>query len=196
MFVQVLQGQLADADFLGRQLQKWRKEIKPMTTGYLGSTSGVTADNYGIAIIRFESEEKAQANSSLPEQSAWWKETSKAFSGEVTFHDCREVDLLFGGGKNDAGFVQVMQGRAIDQEHVRAETKRMEGELRKLRPDLIGGVTAWHGDGSFTDVSYFTSEAEARKNEKAMEGSPLLEQYMSMFDGEPTFYDLTKLDFD
>jgi hypothetical protein len=196
MFVQVIQGKLADPDYLNRQVQKWRKEIKPLASGYLGATSGVTADNYSIAIVRFESEAAAQTNNSLPEQSAWWEETSKAFSGQVEFHDCREVDLLFDGGKNDAGFVQVIQGRALDQERFRAESKRVEGELRKLRPDLIGGLTAWHGDGTFTDVAYFTSEAEARKNEKGMEGSPLMEEYASMFDGEPTFYDLKNLDFD
>jgi hypothetical protein len=194
MFVQVFQGQLADADSWARQSARWRKEIQPLTKGFLGFTSGVTATNYLITIVRFESEEKAQADSSLPEQGAWFEETQKAFSGEVTFHDCSEVDLLFGGGKNDAGFVQVIQGRAMDQERFRAEATRTEDELRKLRPDLIGGLTAWHGDGNFTDVAYFTSEAEAREGEKAMEGSPLMEQYMSMFDGEPTFYDLTTLD--
>lgn len=194
MFVQVFQGQLADVDYWDRQCVRWRKEIKPLTTGFLGYTSGVTADKYAITIVRFEDEAKAQADSSLPEQGAWFEETQKAFSGEVIFHDCNEVDVMFGGGTNDAGFIQVIQGRAVDQERFRAESKQAEAELRKLRPDLIGGLTAWHGDGSFTDVAYFTSEAEARKNEKAMEGSPLMEQYQSMFDGEPAFYDLTKLD--
>lgn len=194
MFVQVFQGQLADADHWARQSARWRKEIQPLTKGFLGFTSGITADNSLITIVRFESAEKAQADSSLPEQGAWFEETQKAFSGEVTFHDCNEVDLYLGGGKNDACFIQVIQGRAMDQEAFRAASKQAEDELRKLRPDLIGGLTAWHGDGNFTDVAYFTSEAEARKGEKAMEGSPLMEQYMSLFDGEPTFYDLVKLD--
>jgi hypothetical protein len=194
MFVQVFQGQLADVDYWDGQCARWRTEIKPLTTGFLGYTSGVTAEKYAITIVRFENEEKAQTDSALPEQGAWFEETQKAFSGEVTFHDCNEVDVMFGGGTNDAGFIQVIQGRAVDQERFRAESKQAEAELRKLRPDLIGGLTAWHGDGSFTDVAYFTSEAEARKNEKAMEGSPLMEQYQSLFDGEPAFYDLTKLD--
>ena len=81
-------------------------------------------------------------------------------------------------------------------EEMRRRAKEMEAELRKLRPDLIGGITAWHGDGSFTDVAYFTSEQEARKNEGAMGESPLFEQYMSLIDGDLTFYDLTNLDLD
>ncbi|MDQ6852363.1 MAG: hypothetical protein M3046_01525, partial [Actinomycetota bacterium] len=121
---------------------------------------------------------------------------SQAFDGEVTFHDCREVDLLVDGGSNDAGFVQVMQGRAKDEQRMRVQEKEMEPELRKLRPDLIGGITAWHGDGTFTEVAYFTSEQEARKNEQAMADSPVYEQFTSLIDGDLSFYDLTRLDLD
>jgi hypothetical protein len=196
MFVQVFQGKVRDADLLARQYDKWRREIKPKTTGYLGSTTGITADDYGFTIARFKSEETARADSDLPAQGAWWEETSQAFDGEVTFHDCREVDLLFDGGSNDAGFVQVMQGRAKDEQRMRVQEKEMEPELRKLRPDLIGGVTAWHGDGTFTEVAYFTSEQEARKNERAMADSSVYERFTSLIDGDLSFYDLTRLDLD
>lgn len=125
------------------------------------------------------SDPRKPPDSDLPEQGAWWEATSKAFDGDATFHDCRDVDLLFDGGSNDAGFVQVMQGRAKDQDQMRRREKEMEPELRPLRPDLIGGITAWHGDGTFTEVAYFTSEAEARKNEQAMTQSSLNEQFRS-----------------
>lgn len=196
MFVQVFQGRVRDADLLARQYATFRQEIKPKTSGYLGSTTGITEDGYGITIARFRSEEAARADSDLPEQGAWWEATSKAFDGDVTFHDCRDVDLLFDGGSNDAGFVQVMQGRAKDQDQMRRREKEMEPELRPLRPDLIGGITAWHGDGTFTEVAYFTSEAEARKNEQAMTQSSLNEQFLSLIDGDVTFYDFTKPDLD
>ena len=39
MLVQVIEGKLTDADLLSRQLERWRKEIKPGAKGYLGSTS-------------------------------------------------------------------------------------------------------------------------------------------------------------
>ena len=76
----------------------------------------------------------------LPEQGAWIEETSKAFDGEVTFHDCGEVDSLLDGGSDDAGFVQIMQGWAKDQKQMRGQMTEMEGELRKVRPDLIGAT--------------------------------------------------------
>ena len=70
MFVQVIQGKLKDADLLNRQLERWRKEVKPGAKGYLGSTGGATADGRSIAIVRFDSEAAARANSGRPEQSA------------------------------------------------------------------------------------------------------------------------------
>lgn len=39
-------------------------------------------------------------------------------------------------------------------------------ELRcRHRPDVIATTVAWHGDGGFIQTVYFTSEAEARRNE-------------------------------
>jgi hypothetical protein len=197
MFVQVIQGRLADVDLWRRQVETWRTEIKPRTSGYLGSTSGITADGYTLTVARFESEATARANSDLPEQGAWFEQTAKAFDGEVTFHDCAEVDALLGGGSDQAGFVQVMQGRAKDPHAMRAADAQMEAELRRIRPDLLGGIVAWHADGDgFTQTSYFTSESDARVNEKAMADSPLLAQLMSLIEGPATFYDLTDISYD
>ncbi len=194
MFVQVVQAKVRDADLWAKQAEKWRTEIKPNATGFVGSTSGVTADGDMITVVRFESEEAAKANSDRPEQGAWFEETAKAFDGGATFHDCRDVDVVLDGGSNDAKFVQVMQGRAKDQQRMRNQQREMEPELRKVRPDLMGATMAWHGDGGFTQVAYFASEQEARKNEQAMAQSPVLQQFMSQIDGDMTFYDITKPD--
>jgi hypothetical protein len=196
MFVQVFQGQLADADLWRRQTAIWRSEIRPRTRGFLGFTSGITASGYAITMARFESAELAAADSDLPEQGAWFEQTSKAFAGEVIFHDCTDVDLMLGGGSDQAGFVQFMQGRSLDQQAMRTSSPEMEAELRQLRPDLLGGVIGWHGDGGFTQASYFTSEADARKNEQAMAESPMFSEYMKLLDGTPTFYDLAEVDFE
>ena len=102
MFVQIIEGKIADAQLLERQLDAWRKDIKPGATGFLGATGGITPDGRTIDIVRFESESAAQSNSKRPEQGAWWSETEKAYDGPVTFRDCRDVDVMFGGGSNDA----------------------------------------------------------------------------------------------
>jgi hypothetical protein len=192
VFIQVFHGKLSDPDLWARQTEKWRKDIRPKTTGFLGFTSGTTADHRMITVARFESEEKARVDSDLPEQAAWFEESSKAFDGEITFYDCPEVDVLLDGGSDQAGFVQVMQGRAKSPEQMRGLQNQFETELRQVRPDLLGATIAWHVDGGFTQTSYFTSEREARANEQSMASNPLFQTFMSQIDGELTFYDLTE----
>jgi hypothetical protein len=191
VFIQVIQGKVADADLLRRQDDAWMQDLKPGAKGYLGYTGGVTPDGRSIGLARFESKEAAEANSQRPEQGAWWNETAKGYDGEPTFFDCAEVDTMVGGGSNDAGFVQIIQGRAKDPDALRSRAAEMEAELRKERPDVLGMVVAWHGDGGgFTQAVYFTSEAETRQKEKENESSEGGQRYMDMFEGPPTFFDL------
>src|SRR5882757_9341192 len=98
MFIQVIQGEVADAEEMRAALDRWAREISPDAHGWLGTTSGATDDGRFIAVVRFESEEAARRNSDRPDQSQWWVETSKLFGGEVTFHDCRQVDTFGQGG--------------------------------------------------------------------------------------------------
>src|SRR4051794_7877182 len=147
MFVQIIQGKVKDADLLARQSERWVKEIKPGVKGYLGSTTGVTPDGRGITIARFESAKAAAANSNNEQQSAWWNETAKAYDGEPTFIDCTATDTMFGGGSNDAGFGQVIQGRGQDEGAMRSEMGSMESRLGTSRPGICGRARAWDRDG-------------------------------------------------
>ena len=197
MFIQIIQGTVIDADALQRSVARWRTELKPGAHGYLGSTGGVTADGRGITMVRFESEADAQANSDRAEQGAWWNEASKAFGDDVTFHNCTEVESLFGGGNNSAGFVQVLQGRTNDQAQMRATGRAIQDELHALRPEILGVVVAFHGDGGFTQAIYFSSEDAARAGEKAMgNDSELSQRLRATIEGDLTFFDLKQPDFD
>jgi hypothetical protein len=196
MFIQVIQGKVKDAGLLERQIESWRRDIKPGAKGYLGSTSGITPDGRGINLARFESEAAAKANSERLEQGRWWSETAEAFAGDPTFYNCGEVDTMFGGGSNDARFVQIIQARAKDPDQMRARRAEMEKRLRERRPDILGMVIAWHGDGGFIQAVYFTSEAEARGGEKETEQDQLRQEFMSLMEGPPTFFDLTRPDLD
>jgi hypothetical protein len=196
MFIQVIQGTVKDVELFRQGNEKWRRELKPGAAGYLGSTGGVTPDGQAILLARFESEEAARANSERPEQGAWWNEFERAL-GDTAFHDCREVDAFFGGGSNDAGFVQVIQGRAKDQDEVRRLTGEMAPRLRERRPDILGMLIAWHGDGgNFTQAVYFRSEEDARQEEKATDNDGMRQEYMDMFAGPPAFFDLPDPDLD
>ena len=193
MFVQVIQGRVRDAGELRARMNRWINDLAPTAVGWLGSTTGVTADGVAIALARFESAEAARRNSDRPEQGRWWTETAGVFAGDVTFHDCTQVHLFGGGDFDDAGFVQVMQGRYTQPDKAVELLHRSEEPLRALRPDVIGGALCLHGDGGFTQAVYFTSEAEARVGEKKQpppEVQALLDEDAANTT-DLVFYDLT-----
>ncbi|MDQ1429640.1 MAG: hypothetical protein QOF40_242 [Actinomycetota bacterium] len=169
MFIQVISGTVTDPDAMERLSERWEQELKPGATGYLGVTQGIADDNRFVALARFESPEAAAKNSARPEQGKWWAELEQVIK-DVTVHDSSRVETLFGGGKNDAKFVQVMQGRIKDRAKADAMFSRAsdaEKLLGEARPDVIGEVVAIHDDGdTYTDVVYFSSEEEARANEQ------------------------------
>ena len=170
MFIQVMQGRVADAGAARARLDTWVRDLAPSADGWLGTTAGVTADGEFVAVVRFVDEESARRNSDRAEQGEWWAETSGMFEGDAQFHDYPTATLMLGGGSDDAGFVQVIQG-VYTGEGTPAD---MDGEddLAELRPDVIGGSVGWDDRGHFTQTVYFTSEAEAREGEKAMEDHP------------------------
>lgn len=191
MFIQEFHGKVRDAELWKRQLEEWNDQLRPGATGFLGSTSGLTPDGQMVSVVRFESEQAAHANSERPEQQEWYERTKAAFDGEITFHDCSDVDLYREGASNAAGFVQVMEGHARDERAMREMEEQFGDDMSRVRPDILGTITGWESDGRFVTIAYFTSEAEARKNEKAMADDPRFQEYMQQMDmDEMTFYDL------
>ena len=189
MFIQEFHGKIRDPALWRRQLDMWNEQLRPGAKGFLGSTSGMTPDGMMVTVVRFESEQAAKANSERPEQKAWYDETKQAFDGEITFHDCKVVDTYRHGGSDQAGFVQVMEGHADDPQAVRETEEAFEAEMGKVRPDILGTITGWEPNGRFVTVAYFTTEAEARKNEQAMADHPEFTEFMQQMD-DMTFYDL------
>lgn len=166
MFVQIIEGRVADPAALRRQMQRWVAELRPQAVGFLGSTNGITPDGVAFLVARFESAEAAQANSNRPEQGAWWAGTETCFAGPVAFWETTDVDLLQGGGSDAAGFVQVMKGSASDRAVIAELDAVFSAHAPTWRPDVIGGLRAWTSPTDYVEVMYFTSEAEARANEQ------------------------------
>lgn len=196
MFVQVIQGKAKDAASLRKQWERWDQELKPAATGFLGSTAGVTPDGEFIALVRFENEDAARANSDSADQSSWWEATSKHLEDPL-MHDCTVVDLMKDGGSDAAGFVQVIQGKTTDVDKARELDKATQSVMSEMRPDVIGGIVAYHPqNGRYTNAVYFASEAEARAKEKESGSSPEFQEFMNQWqaisDGEPKFLDLTE----
>lgn len=166
MFVQMIEGRMADRDRLRRQMDGWMSALRPGATGFLGSTAGVTDDGHAIAFVRFESAAAARANSERPEQGQWWAETEQCFEGTVVFTDSDQVDTFLGGGSDDARFVQVMKSSGADRDQLHAMDEAFVNHAPSFRPDLMGGLRVWTGPDTCVDVAYFTSEAEAREGEQ------------------------------
>jgi hypothetical protein len=193
MFVQVIQGQVADAEELHAAIDRWAQELAPGASGWLGTTAGVTEDGRSIALVRFETEEAARQNSDRAEQDQWWSETSKLFSGEVTFHDSTQVEVDTPGDPGQAGFVQVMQGRTSDPKRSRELMQMEPDDWAKYRPDVLGSLAAEYDDGGYTTAIYFTSEAEAREGEQKEpppEFASAMEEMNSLNVGEVDFFDI------
>ena len=193
MFVQVIQGQVADAEQVRAAFDRWDRELAPGATGWLGSTAGVTDDGRFIAVARFESEEAARRNSGRPEQDRWWAETARLFSGEASFTDSDDVVVDVVGEPGDAGFVQVMRGRGTDPDRARELMSQDSSAWAAFRPDILGSVAVLHEGGAYTMAIYFTSEEEAREGERK-EPPPELRAQMEEMDalsvGVPEFFDL------
>jgi hypothetical protein len=192
MFVQIIKGTISDAAGLQRQADKWRAELRPGAAGFLGGTGGIADDGTFILTARFVDEASARANSQRPEQGAWWEQTAACFEGEPSFRESSDVDVMFEGGSDDAQFVQVMEGRAVDRAKAMSlETDEMMDQMRKARPDVIGGLRAWFDNDRYVMLIYFTSEEEARKGESSEEFTGPQSEYDSLF-ADRSFIDLRR----
>lgn len=191
MFVQVIEGRVADPEGLRRNEDRWRQELQPGAEGFLGSTSGMTDDGRSFLLARFTSAAAARANSERPEQGQWWAEAEKCFDGPVGFSESEEIDTFLSGGSDDAGFVQLMRGRG-DREQLRALDDQLAQHASTFRPDLLGGIRAWFDGNRYLEAIYFTSEADARAGEQK-EPPPELASALAEFQdtlGDVEFIDL------
>jgi hypothetical protein len=198
MFAQVIEGRTSDAEALRSAMDRWMQDLAPGSIGWLGSTGGVTDDGRVVVVARFESAEAAARNSERPEQTRWWEETQRTFDGDVSFRDSEDVTVDLQGDPDTAGFVQIMQGRVSDAARAKELMGQMSSDdMAAFRPDVLGSVSIGHEDGEWTQVMYFTSEAEAREGERKEpppEMQALMDEMMKISMGEPDFFDLRQPD--
>ncbi|HKS46324.1 MAG TPA: hypothetical protein VJT49_14675 [Amycolatopsis sp.] len=192
MFMQFIQAKVRDPEAVRETMDRWHRELEPGAVGWLGGTYGITDDGTLVAAVRFESEEAARRNSQRPEQARWWEEMTRHLTGETTFHDCRDVTLLLGGGSDEAGFVQIIQGHVRDRARARALAEQSTDVISRYRPDIMGATIAIDDDGFLTETVAFTTEAAAREAERQdlpPEAARIVDEEMSLFD-DVTYLDL------
>jgi hypothetical protein len=195
MFVQVIEATTSDPAAVRAAMDRWTQELAPGATGWLGSTAGMTPDGRRVAVVRFDTEEHARANSDRAEQGEWWAEMAKLFDSDPVFRDSTRVLVDVRGNPDDAGFVQVMQGGSTDPERAWKLMEEDDTDWSAFRPDILGSISIGHADGRWTMVNYFTSEAEARAGEQKEAPAELqqqMEELMSLSTGEPEFLDFAE----
>jgi hypothetical protein len=195
MFVQVIRGRVSGPEQVHAALDRWSGQLAAGAAGWLGSTAGVTGDGRFVALARFESAEAARRNSDRPEQGQWWADTAQLFTGEITFRDSSDVTVDVPGDPDQAGFVQVMQGRVSDLGRARELMAQNPDDWIAFRPDVIGSVTVGHQGGAYTLAFYFTSERAAREGERKQPPARLkaqMEELNQLNAGEPEFLDLQR----
>ncbi|HEU4810544.1 MAG TPA: hypothetical protein VFT00_00245 [Nocardioides sp.] len=188
MFIQIIQGKCTRQDELRALAETWRREVGSQSSGWLGGTYGFTDDDMFVGIVRFETREKAMANSNRPEQTAWSEKMRALMDGPVEFHDCDDVTLMMDGGSDEAGFVQVIRGKVDEPERLKqlmADTTN----LHEMRPEILGGSLALEDDGTFTETVFFTDEASARAGER-QEAPPEIREVLDPIMRNAQFYDL------
>jgi hypothetical protein len=169
MFVQVIHGTVSEPARFRAALENAMERLaaEAGASGWLGTTAGVTDGGMSIALACFDTEEHARRETARPGVDQWWGEASKYLADPVGFDDSHDVTTQLGGGPTDAGFVQIMRGRFSDVERTVHVLEDMSPWEVEYRPDIFGGLLAIHGNGTFTEAVYFTSEAAARVGERA-----------------------------
>jgi len=167
VFIQIIQGRCTRQDEMHALADEWRERLSPGADGWLGGTYGFTDDGQFVGVVRFEDRAAAEANSQRPEQGAWAERMASLFDGPVEFHDSDDVTLLFDGGSDEAGFVQVIRGKVDDPSRLRAMMTDAQ-LLHEMRPDILGATLAIEPDGTYTETVAFRDEESARKGETVM----------------------------
>jgi len=191
VFIQLIKAKVKDREGVQRLSDRWMAELRPGAEGFLGATIGITDDGTLVDVARFTSREAATANSGRPEQGAWWTEFEACLDGPAEFRES-DVTVNERGDLDQAGFVQVMEGRLHDVEAARVFSAESVNLLAGERPDVLGEVEIVHPDATYTSVVYFVSEAAAREAESAPP-SPAMQAAMTQMAElleVDTYYDL------
>ena len=166
MFIQMVEGACTHEDDMQMLVDDWcaRMADEP---GWLGGTYGFTDDGRFMGIVRYESAAAWETCRAAEDAGMWWAAAEEVFDSPPQIHQSEDVTMLFGGGSDDAGFVQVMRGRVGNPDKLRhlLTDQDMTSMLHQARPEIIGATLAIEEDGWFTETISFTDEDSARRGE-------------------------------
>jgi len=166
MFIQMVQGDCTRQGDMRMLVDSWCAGIAD-EEGWLGGTYGFTDDGRFVGIARFTNAQACVDSAKRPGSAAFWALALELFDGAVGIHQSDDVTLMFDGGSEDAGFIQVLTGQLRDAAQMRylLADQDMTAMLHASRPEILGATLAIGADGTFTETVAFTDEAMARQGE-------------------------------
>ncbi len=187
-FVRVVRGHANDPIALRQRWWEWERPAATAGDGYLGATAGVADDNTFIAMIRFTSEAAADQCTGSADSASSWDDVLDHLR-DTLVEDAHRTHIWNKGGSDDAGFVQIRRGVSSNPARLRdLYVNQQPVRMGPYRPEVLGGLFAWHGDARFTLSAYFTSEAAARSGEN-------LHEFTSFYDDiNAVMQDVTYID--
>ena len=166
MFIQMVQGECTRRTEMRALVDSWCSGIAD-EDGWLGGTYGFTDDNRFVGIVRFTDSKACIDAAQRPGAALFWAQALELLDSPVEIHQSDDVTLMFDGGADDAGFVQVLTGQLKDAAQMRylVADQDMTAMLHATRPEILGATLAISQDGTFTETIAFTDEALARQGE-------------------------------
>ena len=169
MFLRILRGQAYDGAVTLAELARWREQLRAGALGWRRLTAGVGDGGELVLALRYDTEAAARRDRDRPELAAWQASAERHLAGPCHWYDCPVVHTMKGGDAGEAGFVRVVQGRLADPVRLAAMRAEVERTLRDRAPHVLGVTVAEHADGTgFTELTYLTSEREARAADRQM----------------------------
>lgn|GEM_PF-199387 len=165
MFVQVVRAPAVDPTPLLEQVARLPAMLSTDPAGFLGLSAGISDDGDFVAVARF----------TQPGGGGWWAALEPWLAGPADVRASSDVELLLGGGSDQAGFVEVIEGRTSDRARFMELERQLEPRLAADRPDFLGSQIVWWTDGSWLEVAYFTSEDDVRAGD-ALPVAPEVEE--------------------
>jgi hypothetical protein len=169
VFIRILRGQVDDGAAALAEVARWRRELGAGVLGWQRLTAGVGDGGELVLAVRYDSEAAARRDRDRPELAAWQASAERHLVGPARWHDCPVVHTMKDGDAGQAGFVRVVEGRLADPVRLAAMRAEVERTLRDRAPHVLGVIVAEHADGTgFTELTYLTSEREARAADRQM----------------------------
>jgi hypothetical protein len=169
VFIRILRGQVDDGAAALAEVARWRRELGAGVLGWQRLTAGVGDGGELVLAVRYDTEATARRDRDRPELAAWQASAERHLVGPARWHDCPVVHTMKDGDAGQAGFVRVVEGRLADPVRLAAMRAEVERTLRDRAPHVLGVIVAEHADGTgFTELTYLTSEREARAADRQM----------------------------